>query len=314
MSTRLVNWALRAHPARYRDRLGPELADAALASMAGRGRGGAAAEAASLAAHGLRLRLRLGADRLPGRALAAAAPLALTLSAVGTLADRIAQARMFGRVLDWGQLERAFGVYPALAGAALAALGALALLLGRVTAARLLATGSAAAALTAAAISLSYTSAHGGLTALALAQPVAALGPLLAAALLWAAPLRLLPAPGNTAAWLVAGTALTAFTVLRALPGSNVWAVADLALLLTAALPTPRTREPALTSLLALLTLCPTALYRLAHDGSAFANRVTAGAATAALLAAALLSAARWTPFGRDTTPATNTTEPTDHD
>jgi hypothetical protein len=300
MSTRLVDWALRAHPARYRDRLGPELADAALASMAGRGRGGAAAEAASLAAHGLRLRLRLGADRLPGRALTAAAPLALTLSAVGTLADRIAQARMFGRMLGWGQLERVFGVYPALAGAALAALGALALLLGRVIAARLLATGSAAAALAATAISLSYTAGHGGLTALALAQPVTALGPVVAAALLWAAPLRLLPAPGDAAAWLVAGTALTAFTVLRVLPGSGVWAVADLALLLAAGLVTARTREPALTGLFALLPLCPAALYRLADDGSSFANRVAAGAVTAALLAVALLCTARRTPLGRD--------------
>ncbi|MGW0937702.1 hypothetical protein [Streptomyces sp. NPDC002666] len=292
MSARLVRWAVKTHPARYRAELGAELEDAALASAAGGGLRAMVAEAASLAVHGIRLRTGLGSERLPGQVLAAAAPAALVLSVAGQSADRVLQSNMFLRAMSWDQLDQAFGTLQGLVGTALAAPALVALLMGRVTAARVLASAAAVFAVAAAVTSASYWAGRTGMPGLPL---LSMCGPLLVCALLWIAPLRLLPAPSPRTAWLTVAAGLLTFAALCEIPGANTWAVADVALLLAAAAAVRRTRRAAVCALVALLPLCPYALYRLGEDPSAFASRLEAGLVAAVVTAAVLTLAARWT-------------------
>ncbi|MEV6191167.1 hypothetical protein AB0M19_02085 [Streptomyces sp. NPDC051920] len=293
MSTVLLRLAVRLHPAPYRAEMGEELEDAALAASAGRGRAAHLAEAASLAAHGLRLRLGLGADSARGKALAGLVPLALALSIAGDLAFRILQADMFRRVLSWDQMEQAFGIYQALAGVALAAFALAALLTGRVPAARGLGTAAAAATAWSGAVAVSHALAHQGSTLWLLAGTV---GPLLACALLWVAPLRLAPGPKDRTAWSVVAAALLALVVLNKVPGSNVWGVTDLALLLAAGLAASRTRPAAWAGLVALLPLYPIAAFQLSQQtGLVFTARIEAGVALALVAAVVVFCARGWT-------------------
>ncbi|WP_037628751.1 hypothetical protein [Streptomyces aureus] len=266
--------------------MGEELEDAALAASAGRGRAAHLGEAASLAAHGLRLRAGLGAESARGAALAGLVPLALALSIAGDLAFRILQADMFRRVLNWDQMEQAFGIYQALAGVALAALALIALLAGRVAAARGLGTAAAAATAWSGAVAVSHALAHQGSVPWLLAGTA---GPLLACALLWVAPLHLTPRPSDRTAWSVATAALLALVVLNKVPGSNVWGVTDLAMLLAAGLAAPRSRPAAWAGLVALLPLYPIAAFQLSQQtGLVFTTRIEAGivlACVAAVLA-----------------------------
>ncbi|MGW1586994.1 hypothetical protein [Streptomyces sp. NPDC002386] len=281
MSTVLLRLAVRLHPAPYRAEMGEELEDAALAASAGRGRAAHMAEAASLAAHGLRLRAGLGAESARGKALAGLVPLALALSIAGDLAFRILQADMFRRVLSWDQMEQAFGIYQALAGVALAALALTALLAGRIPAARGLGTAAAAATAWSGAVAVSH--AHQGSASWLLAGTA---GPLLACALLWVAPLHLTPGPGDRTAWSVAAAALLALVVLNKVPGSNVWGVTDLAMLLAAGLAAPRSRPAAWAGLVALLPLYPIAAFQLSQQtGLVFTTRIEAGVVLACVAA-----------------------------
>ncbi|WP_338703996.1 hypothetical protein V2W30_39535 (plasmid) [Streptomyces sp. Q6] len=305
MNTRLVQWAVKTHPARYRAELGTELEDTALAAAAGRGFTAIVSEAASLAVHGLRLRTGLSSDRSPGRILAASAPAALALSIAGQSADRVLQANMFQRAMSWDQMNQAFGTLPALAGVALAALALAALLLGRVSAGRMLASAAAVLAVVAAVTSASYWAERTGMVALPL---VGMGGPLLVCALLWLAPLRLLPTPGNRTAWLTAAAGVLAFAVLCEIPGASTWAVADLALLFAGAAAVRRTRRAAMIGLVALAPLYPPALNRLWEDSSAFASRLEAGLVASVVTAFALAVVTYFTrsrrPAGGDRDPA----------
>ncbi|OIJ66456.1 hypothetical protein [Streptomyces mangrovisoli] len=289
----LLRVAVRLHPAPYRAEMGDELVDAVLAATAGRGRGAHLAEAASLAAHGLRLRAGLGAEHPRGRALAALVPLALGLSVAGDLAFRILQADMFRRELTWDQMEQTFGIYQGLAGVVLAALALVALLTGRVAPARALGTAAGAATAWSGAVAVSHALAHQGSVLWLLAGTA---GPLLACALLWAAPLRLASGPGDRTAWSVVAAALLALVVLNKVPGSNVWAVTDLALLLAAGLAAPRSRPAALAGLVALLPLYPLAAFQLSQQtGLVFTARIEAGAALAVVTAVLVFCARGWT-------------------
>ncbi|MGW2842394.1 hypothetical protein ACWCWD_31965 [Streptomyces sp. NPDC001493] len=298
MTARLVRWAIRTHPARYRAQMGAELEDTALAAAAGRGTTAMASEAASLAAHGLRLRTGLGPDQVPGQILATAAPAALALGIAAQLADRILQTNMFRRALSFDQMNEAFGLVPALAGATLTALALAALLLGRVPASRILASAAAVLAVMAAVTSASYWSERTGMVALPL---VGMAGPVLVCALLWFAPLRLVPTPGNRTAWLTTAAGVLAFAALCEIPGSNTWAVTDAALLLAAATLVRRTRRAAATGLVALLPLYPSALQRLWEEPSAFTSRLEAGLVAAVVTGVALAAVARLQPTGHRT-------------
>lgn len=290
MSAVLLRLAVRLHPATYRVKMGQELQDAALAASAGRGRAAHLGEAASLAAHGLRLRAGIGAENPRGKALAAAVPYAVALSIAGDLAFRILQADTFGRVLTWDQLEQTFGIYQALAGVALAALALAALLAGRVRAARSLGATAAAATAWAGTVAISNALAHHGSALWLLAGTT---GPLLACVLLWVAPLQLTPRPSDRTAWSVVAAALLALVVLNKVPGSNVWGVTDLALLLVAGLATRRSRPTAWAGLIALLPLYPIAGFQFSQQtGLIFTTRIEAGVALA-FMAAVLTFCAR---------------------
>ncbi|GAA1951765.1 hypothetical protein [Kitasatospora viridis] len=81
--------ALLLHPAKYRRERGEELA-AVFADIAdGSGRLATARELIDLAGHGVRLRLGLGSDGVPGQLAALAAPFAVTAAAAGGLAQQI---------------------------------------------------------------------------------------------------------------------------------------------------------------------------------------------------------------------------------
>ncbi|MGW4807980.1 hypothetical protein [Kitasatospora sp. NPDC004272] len=252
---RLLRWAVRLHPPYYREEFGPDLEEAALASMAGRPRAAVLAEAAQLASHGLRLRLGLGADRPLGRAAADAAPAVLALAAAGQAAFRLREARVFGTVMTPDQLARTYGTQPAWAGVALTAVALFALLLGRVTTARLLGTAALAAAVLSAALAAAHRLA--GETG----QPVTGLlNPLVACLFLWLAPLRLTPAPDRRGALLALGLGAGAAGVLPAVPAVGGQGVVGVAVVLAVGLAGRHTRRAALTGLVALLPLYPAVL------------------------------------------------------
>jgi len=128
--------ALALYPARYRRDRGAELAEVFADTTAGSGRLATAREALDLAAYGLRLRTGLTGTALPGRMLAAAAPLLagalLGLAALPGTGDwrvfRITVAARSGTDLPWAQLVEniavlGLAVVPLLLAAA-AALGA----------------------------------------------------------------------------------------------------------------------------------------------------------------------------------------------
>ncbi|MFJ1794621.1 hypothetical protein [Kitasatospora griseola] len=104
--------ALALYPARYRRDRGAELAEVFADTTAGSGRLATAREALDLAAYGLRLRTGLTDTALPGRLLAAAAPLLvgalLGLAVLPGTGDwreyRITDAARSGTDLPWGQL------------------------------------------------------------------------------------------------------------------------------------------------------------------------------------------------------------------
>ncbi|MFJ1754828.1 hypothetical protein [Kitasatospora sp. NPDC088134] len=276
---RLLTWALRLHPAHYRERYGAELAEAALASMADRPRAGVLAEAAQLAAHGLRLRLGLGADRPFGRAATGAAPLVLTVAlAAGTGLLLRRQWDLGHQLLPPDGPLLTGGDRLAWLGQALTALALLALLLGRVTTTRLLAT---AAVGTAAAATVLHAHSWIGASTSHLLGTLG--GPLVVCLFLWLAPLRLTERPDRrTAARSVAG-GLGVVAVVGAVPGLFDTLVLDAAMLLAAGLGLPRTGRPALVGLLALLPLLPRALGPVAL----FASYAQHSLLTGALLAAA---------------------------
>jgi len=92
--------ALRLHPAAYRHERGEELAAVFEDSTAGATRWATARETFDLAGHGVRQRIGLGADRLPARLAALAAPFAATAAAPlvqgGILDNLVDQARFDG--------------------------------------------------------------------------------------------------------------------------------------------------------------------------------------------------------------------------
>ncbi|MFB7945961.1 hypothetical protein ACFC6L_13675 [Kitasatospora phosalacinea] len=255
--TRLLRWAVRLHPPYYREEFGPDLEEAALASMAGRPRAAVLAEAAQLASHGLRLRLGLGADRPLGRAAADAAPAVLALAAAGQAAHRLLETRVLGTVMTPDQLARTYGTQPAWAGVALTLVALGALLLGRVTPARLLGT----AALAAAALSAALTAPHW--LAGEADQPVTGLlNPLAACLFLWLAPLRLTPAPGRRGALAALGLGAGATDALLVAPMVGDAGAVGVVAALSVGLAGRHTRRAALTGLVALLPLYPAVLDR----------------------------------------------------
>ncbi|MFJ5230926.1 hypothetical protein ACIQBJ_13645 [Kitasatospora sp. NPDC088391] len=286
---RLLAWALRLHPAPYRRQHGPELAEAARASMADRPRAGVLAEAAHLAAHGLRLRLGLGADRPTGRAAAGAAPLVLTVALAGGTGLLLRQRWDLGHQLlppDGPLLtggDRLVG-----AGLALTALALLALLLGRVTATRLLATAAAGAAAAA-----TVLSAHSWVGAGASHLLGTLGGPLAVCLFLWLAPLSLTERPDRRTAALSVAGGLGVAAVVGAVPGLLDTLVLDAAMLLAAGLGLRRTGRPALVGLLALLPLLPRALGPVTLFASYAQHSLLAGALAAAVAAVLLRLPAR---------------------
>ncbi|BAJ32699.1 MULTISPECIES: hypothetical protein [Kitasatospora] len=284
---RLLEWALRFHPPRYRAEFGPDLTEAALASLAGRPRLAVLAEAAQLASHGLRLRLGLGADRPLGRAAAGAAPAVLALAAAGQAAHLLLESRVFGSVLPPDQLARTFGTRPAWAGVALTAVALFALLLGRVGTARLLGTAALAAAGLAAALTAPHWLAG------AVGEPFTALlNPLAACLFLWLAPLRLTPAPGRRSALAALALGAGGTALLVAAPVVGGQGLPAVVAVLAYGLVDRGTRRAALTGLVALLPLYPALLGGFVpHHPSPFG--VVRTVLVAAVAAAVLLVARR---------------------
>lgn len=193
-SEKAMALALRAYPAGYRASYGDELAATAADAAHGRGRWATLAEAGALAAHGLRLRLRIGPDRPLGRLLAWAAPLAVAVDAAVRLSRVLMVLRALHPMLSWRQLQTLFAVDQALAGVALSLLALLALSFGHRQSARLLSVAACAVAAVAALLSEQHLASHG--PALWSENFLPLLGPAVAAVLLLAAPLGLTPADG----------------------------------------------------------------------------------------------------------------------
>jgi hypothetical protein len=254
-----VRLALRAYPAHYRSLHGEELAATATDAAQGGGRWATLSEAGALAAHGLRLRLRIGPDRPLGQILAWAAPLAVAVDAAVRLANVVTLLRMLHPLLSWNLLQRQFALEPTIVGAALSVLALLALSFGLRQTARLLAVTACATAAVAAALTEQYATSHGdGLIRAATFLPLA--GPALSTLLLLVAPLGLTPADGpKRAAAVPAAFVLAGATGLLLSQSVSQILVSVLALSL-ALLSTEHLRRPAAV---AALALAPAALYPL---------------------------------------------------
>ncbi|QMU73393.1 hypothetical protein [Streptacidiphilus sp. P02-A3a] len=262
MNTKLkgaVRLALRLYPAHYRSLHGAELAATATDAAQGGGRWAMLSEAGALAAHGLRLRLRIGPDRPLGQILAWAAPLAVAVDAAVRLAGVVTLLRVLHPLLSWNLLQRQFALEPTIAGAALPLLALLALSFGLRQTARLLAVAACATAAVGAALTEHYATSHGdGPMWAATFLPLA--GPVVSTLLLLAAPLGLTPADGpKRAAAVPAAFVLAGATGLLLSQGVSQILVSVLALSL-ALLSTQHLRRPAAV---AALALAPAALYPL---------------------------------------------------
>ncbi|QMU75098.1 hypothetical protein GXW83_04325 [Streptacidiphilus sp. PB12-B1b] len=254
-----VRLALRVYPAHYRSMHGDELAATATDAAQGGGRWATLSEAGALAAHGLRLRLRIGPDRPLGQILAWAAPLAVAVDAAVRLANVVTILRMLHPLLSWNLLQRQFALEPTIAGATLSLLALLALSFGLRQTARLLAVAACATAAVAAVLTEHYATSHGdgpmwAATLLPLASPA------LSTLLLLAAPLGLTPADGPKRAAAVPAAFILAGAI-GVLLDQHSWQILVSGLALSLALlSTERLRRPAAV---AALALAPAALYPL---------------------------------------------------
>lgn len=111
MTARAIELALRAYPTGYRELHGAELA--ATADQVGEAEGGLAVlqEASALAAHGLRVRLRISPDRPLGRALNRGAPLAVAVDTAVRLGILVTLLRTLTPMLSWEQLQQQFALW-----------------------------------------------------------------------------------------------------------------------------------------------------------------------------------------------------------